>query len=332
VACSARPPLNSSVTLTAAPASGATFTGWGGSCTGKALTCTVQMSAAKSVSAAFSSVAAPGTLTLVVAGRGSVSTVAGRCAAAGPKKTCVQQFSAGRSVTITAAPAAGAAFLGWKGPCTGTKLTCRVKLTVSRTVTANFSGATPVGRTVLTSLSSPTVKRSAKGFLVTLRFRTTTAGLARVRALRAGRTATRVSLRVAAGSATIGPFTVAKSGLYTFEVSLGGNTLLWRTCLGRCGAAAPGPPFLLAREAPAVTRAGDVWSVTLRFHANGISVARVQASTSKRKLVDQRFLARSGRIILGPFLLGPGSYTIRLTATDAYGRTRTLTWIVALAR
>jgi hypothetical protein len=49
-------------------------------------------------------------------------------------------------------------------------------------------------------------------------------------------------------------------------------------------------------------------------------------------LVDQRFLAHTGKIVLGPFLLGPGSYTIRLTATDAYGRTRTLTWVVALAR
>ena len=36
--------------------------------------------------------------------------------------------------------------------------------------------------------------------------------------------------------------------------------------------------------------------------------------------------------VLGPFLLGPGSYTLRLTTTDAYGRTRTLIWIVALAK
>jgi hypothetical protein len=88
---------------------------------------------------------------------------------------------------------------------------------------------------------------------------------------------------------------------------------------------------MLTREPPTVTRSGDVWAVTLHFRATGISVARVRASTSRKVLVDQHFLARAGRINLGPFLLGPGSYTIRLTATDAYGRTRTLTWIVALA-
>ena len=34
---------------------------------------------------------------------------------------------------------------------------------------------------------------------------------------------------------------------------------------------------------------------------------------------------------LGPFLLGPGNYTLRLTAVDPYGRVRTLTWIVVSA-
>jgi hypothetical protein len=48
-------------------------------------------------------------------------------------------------------------------------------------------------------------------------------------------------------------------------------------------------------------------------------------------LVDRRFLANTGEISIGPFLLGPGSYTLRLNATDAYGRTRSLTWVVALA-
>jgi hypothetical protein len=48
-------------------------------------------------------------------------------------------------------------------------------------------------------------------------------------------------------------------------------------------------------------------------------------------LVDQRFLAKTGEISIGPFLLGPGSYTLRLNATDAYGRTRNLSWVVALA-
>jgi hypothetical protein len=44
---------NSTVTLTAAPASGAFFAGWGGACSGGALTCTVKLDAAKTATAAF---------------------------------------------------------------------------------------------------------------------------------------------------------------------------------------------------------------------------------------------------------------------------------------
>jgi hypothetical protein len=65
--------------------------------------------------------------------------------------------------------------------------------------------------------------------------------------------------------------------------------------------------------------------------SNQIAVARVRAVKGGRTLVNQRFLARKGQISIGPFLLGPGNYTLRLTATDAYGRVRTVSWIVALA-
>ena len=147
----------------------------------------------------------------------------------------------------------------------------------------------------------------------------------------AGRVGARVTLRVAAGSARIGPFTVRLPGLYTFQVRLGTALLQWRVCLGRCGAVAPGPPFILVRKPPTVTRSGDVWSVTLHVHSNQIAVARVRAVRTGKVLVNQRFLARAGEINIGPFLLGPGNYTLRLTATDAYGRTRTLSWVVALA-
>ena len=149
--------------------------------------------------------------------------------------------------------------------------------------------------------------------------------------LRAGRVGPRVTLRVAAGPARIGPFTVRLPGLYTFQVRLGTALLQWRVCLGRCGAAAPAPPFVLVRRAPTVTRSGDVWSVTLHVHSNQIALARVRAVRTGKVLVNQRFLARAGEIGIGPFLLGPGNYTLRLTATDAYGRTRTLSWVVALA-
>jgi uncharacterized repeat protein (TIGR02543 family) len=329
--CTASLNAGTIVSLTATPASGATFTGWGGACSGTGRTCTVTANAAKSVSATFTGGGTAGTLTIVVGGRGSVSTSGGTCSASGPQKTCTQRFKTGAKVALNARPAAGGSFLGWGGACATVKTrTCTVTLSAARSVSANFS--TRVVRVVLASLAQPVVNRSGGGFQVTLRFRTSLGGLARVRGLRAGRVAASVSLRVAAGPATIGPFPVLKPGLYVFELRLAGRTLRWKACLGVCGSAVKEPPWILVREPPTVTRAGDVWAVTLHLRSNLLADDRVRAYRGTKLLVNQHFLGRTGEIAVGPFLLGPGSYTLRITATDAYGRVRTLSWIVALAR
>ncbi|MFN2590153.1 MAG: hypothetical protein ABR518_05240 [Actinomycetota bacterium] len=44
------------MTLTATAASGSTFTGWSGACSGTAATCTVTMDAAKTATATFAKV------------------------------------------------------------------------------------------------------------------------------------------------------------------------------------------------------------------------------------------------------------------------------------
>jgi hypothetical protein len=43
-----------------------------------------------------------------------------------------------------------------------------------------------------------------------------------------------------------------------------------------------------------------------------------------------RFPAPAGTVTAGPLLLSPGTYQLHLTATDAYGRVRKLTWYALL--
>jgi uncharacterized repeat protein (TIGR02543 family) len=329
--CTATFAPGTTTVLTRAPAAGATFGGWGGACTGTGSTCSVTMTSAKSVTATFAAAGAPGTLTVNVVGRGSVSTAAGACAGTGTAKTCVQHFRAGASTTLTARPATGQSFLGWSGACTGKKSTCTVKLSTAQTATATFSNA-PVRTATLRSLGRPIVVRTSGGYRVTLRFVTTKGGTARVRGLRAGRAAATVAARVAAGRVRIGPFPVARAGLYVFETRLAGGLLKTAACLGRCGPAAPPPTFRLTRATPTVTRAGDVWSVTLHAHANQIYDGRLRTYRGSKLLVNQHFLGRAGRVAFGPFLLGFGNYTLRLTGVDGFGRARSLTWLVSLGR
>ncbi|GAA4716619.1 hypothetical protein GCM10025782_11990 [Pedococcus ginsenosidimutans] len=59
--CSASYPSGTSVTLTESPAAGSTFAGWGGACSGTSSTCTVSMTAARAVTAAFTATGGGGT-------------------------------------------------------------------------------------------------------------------------------------------------------------------------------------------------------------------------------------------------------------------------------
>jgi hypothetical protein len=334
--CSVNLTSGTTATLTAVPSVNAEFKGWGGACTGTS-TCVVTMTAGRSVTATFSTTTTPGAtpvqLTLTVEGRGTVSASGGTCASSGKATTCNQSYDSGTEVTLTATPQAGATFIGWSGACNGRVLTCKVTLDAATSVTATFSGVrTPAGaQAALRSLGRPTVKHTSTGFRVTLRFTTTQRGTAHVRALRAGRVQTALTFTIAPGPATIGPFPLTKPGFYAFELTLAGRSLRWTACLGRCGAAAHAGPFVLVRGPAKVLDAGALWSVSLHFHATLPSGAVVRIYRGNRLVRAARFPLDTGDVSAGPFLLSPGTYRLGLTAIDAYGRTRTLSWYAFLS-
>jgi hypothetical protein len=138
--CSASFLSGAAVTLTATPDAGATFTGWGGDCTGTG-PCVVTMDQDRAVTATFDT-GAP-TLTVTKAGSGS-GTVASSPAGIDCGVTCSAPFTSGTTVTLTATPDAGSTFTGWGGDCTGTG-PCVVTMDQDRAVTATFdiAPATP---------------------------------------------------------------------------------------------------------------------------------------------------------------------------------------------
>jgi aryl-phospho-beta-D-glucosidase BglC (GH1 family) len=135
------------VTLTASAATGSTFAGWSGACTGTG-GCAVAMTQARTVTATFNTSPANQTLTVTKAGTGTgtvTSSPAGISCAPG----CTTQnasFPNGTSVTLTASAATGSTFAGWSGACSGTG-GCAVAMTQARTVTATFN-TVPIGNAV----------------------------------------------------------------------------------------------------------------------------------------------------------------------------------------
>ncbi len=136
--CSASFTSGTSVTLTAAAASGSTFAGWSGACSGTA-SCTVSMTQARSVTATFNSSATTFALSVSKAGSGA-GTVTSSPSGINCGSTCSANYANATSVTLTAAAASGSTFAGWGGACSGTG-NCTVSMTAARSVTATFNGA-----------------------------------------------------------------------------------------------------------------------------------------------------------------------------------------------
>jgi poly(hydroxyalkanoate) depolymerase family esterase len=148
--CTASIATGTSATLTATPASGSTFAGWSGACSGTA-SCVVAMTAAQSVGATFNT--SGGTsfaLTVTKSGTGS-GTVTASAAGIDCGTVCSANVASGTAVTLAATPATGSTFAGWSGACSGTGA-CVVTMTAAQTVGAAFNtsggGTTPCANPV----------------------------------------------------------------------------------------------------------------------------------------------------------------------------------------
>lgn len=136
---------NTSVTLTATPASGSTFGSWTGCDSVNGNQCTVAMNANRTVNASFSG--ASRTLTVTKSGAGTVtSSPAGiNCGS-----DCNESYAQGTSVTLTASPSGGGSFTGWTGCDSTAGNQCTVTMNNDRTVNASFTGT---GRTLTVTKS-----------------------------------------------------------------------------------------------------------------------------------------------------------------------------------
>src|SRR5207245_1839745 len=125
--CSQSFASGTAVTLSAAPASGNTFVGWTGACSGSASSCMVTMNSAQNVGATFAAAVQNDSLQVTVGGSGTVTSSPAGINCSG-STGCSQTFANGTLVTLTAAPAAGYAFSGWSGACSGSATTCTVTM------------------------------------------------------------------------------------------------------------------------------------------------------------------------------------------------------------
>jgi Divergent InlB B-repeat domain len=155
-----------SVTLTATPQSGFTFTGWtsadpGVSCPGTG-TCTVTMSQARAVTATFAPISYQLSLSKAGAGTGTVTSApAGiNCNAACPSGSAF--FVQNTQVTLTATAGTNSAFSGWSGDCTGTG-TCQVTMAQAHSVTATFGTTVHTLTVAKTGTGTGTVTSSPAG-------------------------------------------------------------------------------------------------------------------------------------------------------------------------
>ena len=144
--CSEQIYSGDSITLTAAPESGYKFTGWtDATCKPSGTgTCTVTMTANKTVTAKFAALKkytlkVIKTKTGTVAGTDETGGTVINCGVSGTDCSDLNYEGTAKVVNLTATPKTGYKFIGWSDKsCTGTG-TCTVTLSTNKTITPKFA-------------------------------------------------------------------------------------------------------------------------------------------------------------------------------------------------
>lgn len=118
------------VTLTANPSSGYTFTGWSGDASGTTNPLTITMNSNKNITANFTATSTNYTLT-TTSSNGSIS-----------RNPNASSYASGTIVTLTANPNSGYTFTGWSGDASGTTNPLSITMNANKNVTANFTSST----------------------------------------------------------------------------------------------------------------------------------------------------------------------------------------------
>lgn len=119
------------VSLLAKAGPQASFSGWGGDCSGADSACQLNLTADKAVTANFQALPPKSwPLKIVIQGKGVIKGAGATCS-----KSCTRMLPEGKRVSLTAIPAKGWRFKAWKG-CPSK---CSVSLARAKTVTAVFA-------------------------------------------------------------------------------------------------------------------------------------------------------------------------------------------------